>query len=339
MVVPLSASAQLPALQIDGEPVGCIACDGPAAFGAIMGLGVFADGALAVLDRDEPLVRVFARDGSVETTFGRRGRGPGEIARPASLAVTASGAVWVADFMGTALTEYQRDGTYVERLSVEGMATGLRADPSGQWLTWQVADWQAMAASVRVRSPDGEVSIPLASTVDRFVRADGHPAPPGLLSVAPSRDGWSAVGYSDHYHIEILDPEGDVVRTLVRDIDRTERTEAEISALSASLARGPGGRSDNPEAGAPRPEVDPLRPHFLVSGLTFDDRDRLWVRTARGGPERTTFDVFGAGGEYLGEVAVEAYLRQVVVAYGFMLAIVEDPDLGIQRVHRWRIMG
>jgi hypothetical protein len=333
------AAVRVPTLEPVGAPVGCVECDGPAAFGAVMGLAVLGDGALVVLDRDEPMVRIFSPDGSVERAFGRRGRGPGEIARPASVAVTEPDRIWVSDFMGTALTRFERDGRYVERLAVESMATGLRSDPAGRWMAWQVADWQAMAASVRARSPAGEVSVPLASTVGRFLRADGQPASPGLLSLAPAPDGRVAVGYSSTYRIEVLDPSGDVVRVIERDIPRTERTDEEIAELARARARGPRGGADNPEAGARPSDIDPLRPHFFMGGLAWDGSGRLWVRTARGGPSRTVFDLFDPEGEYVGEVEVDAFLGHVTIVRDTMVAVVEDPDFGVERVRRWRIVG
>lgn len=332
-------AAQLPTLEPVGEPIGCAACADTRAFGAVMGLSMRADGGLAVADRDEPMVRLFAPDGSPEAAFGNRGGGPGEIRRIESVAATAAGTYLVSDFMGRALTEFDGSGALVELHPVESTVMGLRAGPTGRWIAWQVADWATFTAAVHLRAVDGSHDgVPLPTTAGTVVDAEGEAAAAGLFAAAPGPDGRVALGHPMVYRIEVRDRDGALLHAVARDIERTRRTPAEIEALEAAFDRMPT-VADNPEAGARRPDVDPLRPHFRGHALAYDDRGRLWVRTARAGPEATRFDVFDARGAHLGEVDLPVFLGTFTVGHGVLAGVVDDPATGVQRIHRWRIAG
>ena len=90
--------------------VGCALCDGAEAFGLIKGLTVLSNGEVAVLDRDQPMVRIFGEDGRVARTWGRTGDGPGELRIPIGLASTASDRIVVADAMKTGFLAYTASG-------------------------------------------------------------------------------------------------------------------------------------------------------------------------------------------------------------------------------------
>jgi hypothetical protein len=71
--------------------------DGPGAIGEVTDVAVFADGRLAVLDRQAGDIKVFAGDGSMLGVVGREGGGPGEFNWPTAIVVTAEGYLLVLD--------------------------------------------------------------------------------------------------------------------------------------------------------------------------------------------------------------------------------------------------
>ena len=84
-------------------------------------------------------------------------------------------------------------------------------------------------------------------------------------------------------------------------------------------------------------EIDPLQPHFHnLDALRFDDLDRLWVRTARALPGRTTFDVFATAGDLLGAVTVDVEIGSYAVREGRLVGVVRDEN-DVQRIGVWRI--
>lgn len=335
-VVAVPAQEPLPRLLPLEPALGCAACDGPEAFGAVLGLAVGVDGALAVADRDPPHIRLFEPDGSIRTTFGRSGRGPGEFSTPSGVALIEGGEIAVSDFRWTDVRVFSEDGDVVTTHEVESTTMALEADPTGRWITWQVADWTTMSAGVTLIGPDGTRSVPLPTTVERVMNQEGEAAGAGLFAAAPGPDGRVAVGTPDVYRFLVLRPDGTTLQEIARDIARTERTDEEIAELEERLRRGPAARADNPE-GAARPEVDPLRPHFWGDGVAYDAEARLWVQTPRDGPGRTLFDVFAAEGAYLGEVRLDVELETFTIGGDVLAGVVADPATGVQTVRRWRV--
>lgn len=331
-------TAQSAPIQLEPlSPIGCVACDGPEAFGAIMGLSILPDGGIAVADRDEPMVRVFDAEGGVEAAFGRRGKGPGELSRPSGIAAGYNGRVVVSDFTSTALTAYERSGELVEIRPVPSTAMRLSADPSGRWMVGQLADWATMSGGVRLWSFETADSFaPLPTTRGVLLDEKGRAAAAGLFSSGVGPDGRIAVAHSGTYRLLIRDRAGRPLGEITRDVERTSRTPAEIADLESAMSRLPG-VANSPEAGAPRPDIDPLRPHLFGNALAYDRTGRLWARTARGGPDQTIFDLFDAEGAYLGEVALDLGINEFAVGHGFLAVAAADETTGVERIHRWRI--
>ena len=327
------------------DPIGCFECDGPELFGSIGVVAITADGGVVVSDRDEPMIRVFDGEGRSVATFGRRGQGPGELRFVSGLAPLPDGGVMTSDMMQPRLTAYGPDGTVRGTTRTEAAIVGLRASPDGGSVVAQEAQWSTMSVAVHLVDAAGEtVATPIPTTVGRFLDKDDDPIAPGLLSMAVDRAGRVAVAYGYRYEIMILDGSGEEVATISRDVARTERTPEEIAVLADRLARGPGaaeavaagGRaSDAP----PPPNVDPLRPHFGLGALAWDEAGRLWVKTARGGPGRTIFDLFDRDGAFLGEVPIEVDILAWSVGKGMLVGVREDPEFGVHTVARWRVVG
>jgi len=327
------------------EPIGCFDCDGPALFGSIQALAVTTTGGVVVGDRDPPMVRLFGPDGEPVGTFGRRGEGPGEFRYVSGVAPLADGGVLVSDMMRPRLTAFGPDGEVRGTTRLGGAVMRLQSGPRGRSVAAQEAQWATMSAAVHLVGATGAViATPLATTAERILDPEGHPVAPGLLSMAIDGDGRVAVAESYTYRISILDATGAEVAVVGRDIPRTERTPEEVADLAAAFARGPGAAEAVAAGGsasdAPKPRrVDPLRPHFPMGALAWDDDDRLWVKTARGGPGRTVFDLFGSDGAFLGELGVELELGDWAVGRGMLVGVSEDPEFGVNTVARWRVSG
>lgn len=94
-------------------------------------------------------------------------------------------------------------------------------------------------------------------------------------------------------------------------------------------------RERMPDAPIPHPPtISQFRNHF--AGLGYDDQRRLWVRTLRGEPTSTVFDLFNQNGGYLGEVRLSVRVGAFVLAADRLVATVTSPE-GIPFVHIWRV--
>ena len=86
--------------------------EGPESFYAVWpsGIGVDSAGRIYVLDPRGDRLVVFSESGEFVRTFGSRGEGPGEMASPASLAVSWTGETAVFDYGKLGLVRYDPNG-------------------------------------------------------------------------------------------------------------------------------------------------------------------------------------------------------------------------------------
>jgi hypothetical protein len=132
-----AARMEFPAPRMADVRVGGTGASNPAAaIGRIVAARLTADGEhVVVLDYAPPYVKVFRRDGALDTAFLGRGGGPLEIRDPAALAVAGDSLILVAD--GTRrVAVFGRDGT----LRAEGR-TGFpvltaSAGCAGEWVAY-----------------------------------------------------------------------------------------------------------------------------------------------------------------------------------------------------------
>lgn len=326
-----------PTLEFIAE-IGCEDCEGPSQFSWIEGLALLDGGDVVVLDRTSPMLRIFTPEGASRATAGRAGNGPGELRQPLGIAPLGDGFV-VADARRLALLRYDGVGRLVEETRMRSAPMSVAGSPRGRWLAFQEAQWSTMSASVQLRDAAfGPPATILGSTVGELLDSLGRPVAPGLLSVAVDDQGRVAIGHGDRYDITVRSPTGVLLRHVRRDLPRVRRTPEEITALQAAQRRfreAQGGR--NPEGGPPRP-ISPVHQHFGQDALGYDPTGRLWLRSPRGGADRTIFDVFAANGQFLGEVAAPRALGEFTIRGDRLAAVSTNDESGIQTVTLWRIV-
>jgi hypothetical protein len=80
-------------------------------------------------------IKAFARDGKLLWSFGRKGKGPGELINPADLAVDGLGRLWIADPMQPRITLVSQDGKLLRSIQQKGPMFRLEpADTQHYWL-------------------------------------------------------------------------------------------------------------------------------------------------------------------------------------------------------------
>jgi DNA-binding beta-propeller fold protein YncE len=111
--------------------------DGRAEFDLPAGVAVSGDGQTAwVADLKNHRIAIWSRvnrtSWSLQTTFGRKGDGPGELELPAGVAVSADGqTVWVADLHNSRISVWTRSGTTWSNQTTFG-SRGVRLQPVPQ---------------------------------------------------------------------------------------------------------------------------------------------------------------------------------------------------------------
>jgi hypothetical protein len=331
----LPCRGQVPTLE-EVTVIGCAVCDGPELFAGIQALALDERGRLYVADRSDPLIRVFAPEGSHERSFVRTGDGPGEARLIIALLPAEDGLITV-DMRQGRLTRYGPDASVLALQRFDRFPVGAHQYGADGPLLLAYMDWRSGPGVARWTRPGDSLTVVLTPPVDVLVAATGQRT--DLFSMAAAPDGGFVVGGGEQeYRIRRYDAVGRAVRDYHRPLPRGRRSPEEIEAARDRITRAALrlDRRGNPEQGAADPEVDELRRHFSAHALSFDGDGRLWVRSDRGGLHSTVFDVFAVGGDFLGEVGVDGLLGRYAIQGDRMAAVATDAD-GVERVRVWRL--
>lgn len=345
-------AARTPVLFTVGEEDGA----GPEVFGSVTAVAFDARENLYVLDGVNDRVVVFDSLGRVLRTIGRRGGGPGEFQTPHAMTVLADGRLVVTDLAHRSTLVFAPDGRFSRSVPFPAgtLITGerLATHPAGGI----VASGFGNPAS---RDPysigdEGIFRYPLASGVpdpllilsrarDRL--ADGSRELPPAFAATPRHtvlpDGALLVARETGYALEVLGPEGRVVRQIRRAIPPRRVTSADREAERRRRSAGgairiTGGDVQVPavvtaQVGAALRDVDFAEVMPVIRALRTDAAGRVWLQ--RSGPSLDRpgpIDLLSSDGRYLGTVSgvalPDAFSR------GGRIAVVVRDELGVPRV-------
>jgi hypothetical protein len=291
-------------------------------FGVVANGILGADGETYLLDEQLCEIRVFDAEGQYLNTFGREGEGPGEFRQAQDLLLLPSGKVGVIYGQQNRLATYGLDGTIGEdtsllpdgvrfafligaqsrdgRMVIQQHATELTDDEIistmsmvGLDASGEVTHTYFSESSTQKRQGPGiSISIDSDDYANAWVLMDG-----GFLAINDS---------GDEYKIEILDAQGELVRTITRDYEPLRRSDEELERLEREQrerAEESGGRIQGDE-------IDPL--YGVILSMHVGPDGQLWVMTGRGRfgegiGENTlgTFDVFGPEGDFVRQVSID----------------------------------
>lgn len=284
--------------------IGSLDGDGPDVFGQIVDLALGADGSVMVLDAQAEEVRVFGPEGTFLRALGGSGEGPGELSRPAGMALDAEGRLWVLNWRNARYTVYdpttgevvlegRRPASFVSFPWPGGVDTGAHIVDVG-------LDADGDVALLRVDSTFAPVdTLPLPPESDEYRIAftrDGRmmmsmndPFAPRQMWAPHPREG-IVVGDGARYEIHRVGFSGDTILTMAvgrapTPVRPAERDSA-LAAFNAMLPALDGAPSRDPRV----PDHKPAHGRLLV-----DDEERTWVQvTVRGGG--SAWDVLGPDG-------------------------------------------
>ncbi|NKB90375.1 MAG: hypothetical protein GKS06_19380 [Acidobacteria bacterium] len=282
---------------------GCAECSGAELLGEIQSVTLAPNGTAYALDSFEPAIRIFVRD-QPAGAFGQEGEGPGEF-QLASFAGAAPSGLEVIDTRHRRISRLTYSGDLVDTRRLTGFPTYASYDTeTGTWY-FATMDWASGGARVTRLEPLG--SDPIAVGPTDFPLSDKGTLA-GFYPIAARPGGGFAVGDgAREYRIRIYSDSGDLRHEIHRPLERMARTPAEMEFEQERMAMGAAAmaRLANAEGGTrTMPEVDPLKRHFYVHALRYDDHGRLWVLTRRGNENHSIFDIYSPTGADLGEVSV-----------------------------------
>lgn len=320
--------------------IGCGECEGLEQLAPI-GVSLSAQH-LIVVDQHEPVVRVFAFDGSVVSAFGIHGQGPGELELGVAALPVGEDTLLVYDLMGVKEFnihgEYRRTMSWSPRLPHSFDFAGDRRElymiASPPPTENAVSSLEETASLLRWRLDEPSLEAELLIAGNELPRDPDDWRAVGSRVVGADPRGGFVIGEAWGYELVRYDTEGKVLYRTHLDRARPLRTEEELEAarrFNESLrARG----LDPP---VPSEEA----PHFGSHGLRVDETGRLWVLGREHEGAGSLLDLFADDGGYIGGMPLGG---QVPGGYALWdvhagrLAAAVPGDDGNTVVRLWRVV-
>ncbi len=340
---------------IDGQAI-----PGMAGFGKIADLEIGEDGSVFVLDEMNRMVHVFDHQGTLLRTFGRRGRGPGELEQPGALTWGPDGHLWIVDSGNARYTVFDRNGSLVATyrgadpyvfhpLAVGFSATGLLYTVTvalefgslerpntvlieSEVRNGQVSELRRIDLSFVEQPPtfrhqgSGMVlmlRIPFSS--ETIFRLD----PDGQLWYAETGEPW----------VHRWSPASGVEQTVGREFDPRSVTQAELQEVLEDERVEELRQAAGPEVFAEFTSLIPDTKPYL-QGFFLDDEENVWI--IRSGPntagdDTLAMDVYDPSGRLVGFARAALAPEPRPRARDGLMAAVRRDELGTESIALYRI--
>jgi len=276
-----------------------------------------------ILDSKACHIKIFDESGEYIRTIGKQGQGPEEFSRPFGMSLVGQDLIAVEDMGNRLIKFFDLDGHYIKSLITAKMRMFARATFSSQGYILGI---------VPTMDPDNPFYelIKFDSDLNRIkvIRTCPLPSPRGLDPFLPvlyfqiDRDDNIVYGFPKSYELEILSPEGDILKKITRDYDPVEITEEEKEEE----------RKSHP------PEI-----RLIFSGhyppfrmFMCDDEGRIIVqaRERRDGRVGYVYDVFDQQGHYIVNFNLDA--TPMLWRRGKLYAVAENEE-GLQSVKKYKV--
>lgn len=348
-----------------GEPEG----DAEYTFGRIGGVAVLSDLRIVVSDATTQQLRFFSLAGVHERTVGGRGSGPGEYRALGSIAVTAGDTLLIPDRLNLRLNRVAPDGRWLESFRVDAEQwPGLwRQTPSGRLAsTVSVASYvlvgeEPTLTPIVSRTAKGLISdtlgwLPPAGFYSVSGGAQQFRYYPGEPSFCLPWDGGLVTAHGDDYEFMRYDAAGELVQVVRLLRENQPITDRDRELLFARVEAVLKARNQPPERFARRKswtsftDTYPAFRRFACgpSGTIWVQQVRPWTALtpeeldvasiAGTPPDSRDWDVFDAGGRYLGVVTMPARF-QLWLFRGDVIYGVGRDELDVEYVVGLRIEG
>ncbi len=292
-------------------------------FSAVNHLTVDEDERIYVLDYKNVQVKVFDRDGKYLSTFGQRGQGPGEFFRPRGIYITSEDEVMVYDMGNRSFIYFSKEGQFLSSFSTAKLSlVGARIDSKGN-IIGDVFSANPEDRSFVLKKFDSKLN-------ELFTIGSSPLSPSGVFKVSLPYCFWQITeddhivfGYTKNYEIQIMNPEGEVIRKISKEYDPVEFTDKEKK----------GYLENNPL----KLKIEFPKYHNPFLRFFLDDEGRLFVLTSEKAKDKESnyYDIFDPEGKYITKVLFSIN-PSLFFKKGKLYTIEEDED-GYQYVKRYKV--
>jgi hypothetical protein len=253
-----------------------------------------------VLDIKEANMKVFDRDGNYIRTIGTKGQGPGEMIRPLFLFISSQNEIIIHDQAQRRMIYYSSDGNQIKSVSSSKVfIRSISLDSEGNFI-----------ADIFIRKPK-ERLLALCKFDSDFNNLRSYVSYPDpwsgqtannlfvpYLCWAVDKNDNIIYGYTDKYEFNVLNPEGNLIRKIIRKYTPLKISRDEKKMLIEQHKNIPF-KLDIPKY---------YPPH---DGLMLDDEGRIFVQTYKQPEDGRGFyyDVFDPEGRYIANIFLKSYPR------------------------------
>ena len=281
-----------------------------------------------ILDSKQTHIKTFNRDGEYLKSIGRKGQGPGELQYPVNLTISPMNEILINDY-ARCLSIFSIDGNFLRAVSLTTMRmiSKPKADSRGNIVaSYMVFGEEALLVLKKFNSDLEEMYAIFSTEVLKYPYLNPY-YPHCYWEI--TKDDNIIWGFPTKYELQVLSPEGNLIKRIVKDYKPVKITNEEKETL---INEKMGGYENIP------PEVkiqwDEFHNAFIY--LTVDDFGRIFVRTFEKVIEGNDYyyDVFNSEGKYIAKIPLKARPR---VWKRNQLYTIEEDEEGYQVVKRYKV--
>jgi hypothetical protein len=327
----------------------------------IRGVTRLSDGRIAVLSAGSTQLMIYDSAGTWISSSGRDGEGPGEFRSPFALYRFAGDTLVTYDMQLRRVSRFGRDGSFLNSATTSQAAGGAYVVPvahiaDGSWVGRISAGFTPDTRPGAMRQPQTLLRLTpeMSSEADTITTVTGseswivtggsgkqrfaqiYDVPLGYSSSYTTHDSLIYVGDNERYEINVLRPDGLLVRSIRRAGELPQVSDKMRARLKADFLEGvPAGDMTEQTAiwdAFPKHERMPAFDDFMV-----DADANLWVmraRVLRSNP--ASADVFDSSGRLLGSVALPANVKLFEIGSDYVLGVWKD-GVGLEHVREYSI--
>jgi hypothetical protein len=327
----------------------------------IRGVTRLSDGRIAVLSAGSTQLMIYDSAGTWISSSGRDGEGPGEFRSPFALYRFAGDTLVTYDMQLRRVSRFGPDGAFLHSVSTSQAAGGAYVVPvahlaDGSWVGRTSAGFTPDTRPGAMRQPQTLLRLTpeMSSEADTITTVTGseswivtggsgkqrfaqiYDVPLGYSSSYTTHDSLIYVGDNERYEINVLRPDGSLVRSIRRGGELPQVTDEMRDHLKADFLDGvPAGDVAEQTAiwdAFPKHERMPAYDDFMV-----DADGNLWVMRARVlSSDPASADVFDPSGRLLGSVTLPANVKLFEIGTEYVLGVWKD-DMDLQHVRMYSI--
>jgi len=287
------------------------------------------------LDMKEIKVRVFDKNGNHLRTFGKKGKGPGEIDSPLRMEMTRSDRLVVEDFAGAKFVVFSPDGAVVKEIPLGKyrFLVRFKFDSKGNIYadTRTYDETKAVSEMIKFSPEFKPLSVVASFEEKRGGRELTAFSPSFALQVTKADNLILTVTQTEAYEFKVMDPEGKLVRKVVKEYEPVKVT----AAMKDKLLKDSWG-----DQGVPPGYTFNVPSHLpAVYYFILDDQDRMFVRTyeseKKPDGDWIFYDVFDSGGRWLTRFSLPEREMAFISKKGKLYCMVQENEEGIPQVKRY----